>query len=122
MQIHGFTDQQIAVGIEPTNESVAMVVEVALDLELVPQADAVVLGVHVGKITTESVGEHVVTTKRHLGHHSSNRQSLPRTVTNCSVVVVTTTPLGIEPNGSASDGTPGNLLRSRLCTGTNDRK
>ena len=99
-----------------------MVVEIALDFELVPEADTAVLSVGIGKVAPEPLGEDVVAAKRHLCHHARCRKALPRAVTDGGVVVVATTPLRVEPNCAATNGTPGNLLGSRLQARTDGDK
>ena len=93
-----------------------MVVEVALDFKFVPQPDATVLGVGVGEISPEAIGEHVVAAKRHLRHHARNGKTLPRPVANGCVVVVAAPPLRIYANRSPPDRSPRDLLCRRLQT------
>ena len=110
VKIHRLANQQVAVGIESTNKSITVVVEISLDFKLVPQADAVVLCIHVGQVATESIGEYVVAAKRHLGHHARNRQTLPRAFTHWRLVIVATAPLRVQPNRASTNCAPRNLL------------
>ncbi len=72
MQVHCFTNDQVAVGIESTNKSVSVMIEIALHLKSVPQAKAVVVGIHVNKCATKPFGEHVVAAECDLRNHASN--------------------------------------------------
>ena len=110
MQVHCFTNDQVAVGIESTNKSVSVMIEIALHLKSVPQAKAVVVGIHVNKCATKPFGKHVVATECDLRNHASNCQALPRPFTNCGVVVLTIAPLWIKANCPTTNCTPCNLL------------
>ena len=72
VQVHRLADDQVAVGVEPPRQLVAVMLEVALDLELLPQPERVAHGSPVGELPTEPVGEHVVAAERHLGHHAGH--------------------------------------------------
>ena len=66
----------------------AMVVEVALHLELLPQGEMVAELGTVGDRTTEPLGEHVVAAERHLGDHAGDGKTVCRPVAGGRVVVV----------------------------------
>ena len=115
MQVHRLADDGVTVRIETADQLVAVVVEVALHPEPLPQvvAERAVL---VGQFPTELLGEGIVAAERHLGDLPRGGQPLPRPLTGCRVVVVTAPEVRVEPDGPASDGAPGDLLRRRLGT------
>ncbi len=115
VEVHGLADHQVAVGVEAADELVAVVVEVALDLEALPQAGLVVLAL--GQLPAEAVGERVVGPERHLGHHAGDGQPLVGTVAGLGVVVVAAAPAGVEPDRPPADRAPGDLLRRGLRAG-----
>ena len=55
---------------------VAVVVEVALDLEALPQVEPAAERRAVGELAAELLGEHVVAAERHLGDHPGDGQAL----------------------------------------------
>ncbi len=72
VQIHCLADDEIAVGVEAAHELVAVMVEVALDFEALPEVELVAQRRPVGELPPEPVVEHVVATERHLGDHASD--------------------------------------------------
>ena len=80
MQVHRLADHEIAVGVEAAHQLGAVVLEVALDLELLPQPERVAESAPIGEVAAEPVGEHVVAAERHLRHHAGDRQPVARAV------------------------------------------
>ena len=76
VEVHRLADHQVAVGVEAAPELGAVVLEVALDLELLPQAERVALRGPVDEVAAEAVGEHVVAAERDLGDHPGDRQAV----------------------------------------------
>ena len=91
-----------------------MVLEVALDLELLPEPEVVAELRPLGDVAAEAVGEHVVAAERHLGHHPGDREPFAGAVARRGVVVVAASPLRVEGDGPPPDRAPGDLLRRRL--------
>ena len=65
VEVHRLGQQQVAVGIEPPDQLVALVLQVALDLEPLPQREAL------DRLDDllEPLAEHVVAAERHHRHH-----------------------------------------------------
>ena len=92
-------------------------VEVALDLELLPQREVVAEVGAVGDRPTEALGEHVVAAERHLGDHAGDGQAVAGPVAGRGVVVVAAAPARVERDHPPADAAPGDLLRRRLHAG-----
>ena len=103
VEVHRRADHDVAVGVEAPAELGAVVLEVALDLELV--AD---------EVAAEALGEHVVAAERDLGHHPGHGQPLVGTVAGLGVVVVAAAVARVELDRPAADRPPRDLLRGRL--------
>ena len=93
----------VAAGVEAASELGAVVLEVALDLELV-----------VDEVAAEALGEDVVAAERHLGDHPGHGEALVGPVARLGVVVVAAAPAWVELDRPAADGAPRDLLRGRL--------
>ena len=111
LQVHRLADHEVGVRVEAADELVAVIVEVALDLEALPEREPVL---QVGHLATEAVGEHVVGPERDLRDLPRDREALVGTVAGRGVVVVAAPPLRVEPNGPTPDAAERDLLRGRL--------
>ncbi len=114
VQIHRLADHEVAVGVEAMHQSFAVVLEVALDLELLPQPERVAERRPVGEIAPEAIGEHVVAAERDLGDLAGDGETLGRAVAGLGVVVVAAPPAWVETNRTATDRTPRDLLGGGL--------
>ena len=114
MEVHRLPDHEIRVGVETAHEFVTVILEVTLDFEFLVDRLERVVATH--DLATETFGEHVVTSERHLSHHARGRQALVRTVARRGVVVIPTPPFRIGHDRATADGAPGDLLRRRLRT------
>ena len=125
VQVHRFADDEIAVGVEPAHELVAVVVEVALDLELLPQPERVAELGPIGEVATEPLGEGVVAAERDLGDLSRDRQTLGRPVAGFGVVVVAAAPPRVRAGSRGDRSHPmrsaGHSPACKLAIGTIDR-
>ena len=72
VEVHGLADQQVAVGIESVAELAAVMIEILLDLELLPQPEAVAELGAVRDRAPEPFREHVVAAERHLRDHAGD--------------------------------------------------
>ena len=107
MQVHRPVQGQVAVGVEPTDQLLAVVVEVGLHLEAVPVAEDRP-GVH--QLTGEPVVEHLGTAVGDLGHRPGYRQTGERPIAGLRVVVVAAPEARIQGKGGAPHSTPRHLL------------
>ena len=89
VQVHRLGEQQVGVGVEAADELVAVVLEVALDLEALPQREAVE---RLDDLAPEAVGEHVVGAEGDLADHAGQGEALVRPVAGRGVVVVAAPP------------------------------
>ena len=90
VQVHRLREQQVGVGVEAADELVAVVLEVALDLEALPQAEAALE--RLDDLAAEAVGEDVVGAEGDLAHHAGEGEALVRAVAGGGVVVVAAAP------------------------------
>ena len=107
VQVHGPVQDQVAIGVEPADQLLTVVVEVGLHLEPVPVAEDRP-GVH--QLTGEPVVEHLGAAVGDLGHRPGDRQASERTVAGLGVVVVATPEPRIQRKGSSTHGAPRHLL------------
>ena len=92
-----------------------MVLEVALDLEPLPQLEAVE---RLDQLTAEPVGEDAVGPERDLADHAGHGETLVGPVAGRGVVVVAVAPRRIHADHPATDRPPADLLRRcRLAAG-----
>ena len=73
VQVHRLGQQQVAVGVEPPHELVALVLEVALDLEALPQRVALD---RLDDLAAEAGAEHVVAAEGHHRDHAGGGQAV----------------------------------------------
>ena len=88
--------------------------EIALDLVLLPHPEDVACFCAPREVSTESIGEHVVAAERDLSDLSGDRQTARRAVADERVVIVAAAELRVETNRLTSDSAPRDLLRSGL--------
>ena len=107
VQVHRLGEQQVGVGVEAAHELVAVVLEVALHLEALPQREPVERLDH---LAAEAAGEDVVAAEGDLADHAGDRQRLVRTVAGRGVVVVAAPPARIHADDATAGRPPGDLL------------
>ncbi len=114
VEVHGLGQHEIRVGIEAPDELVAVVFEVALDLEPLPELEPVE---RLDQLAAEAVGEHVVGSERDLADHPGQREPLVGTVAGGGVVVLAVAPQRVEPDDASAGGPPPDLLCRRGLAG-----
>ena len=110
VQVHRLGEEQVRVGVEAAHELVAVVLEVALHLEPLPQREAVE---RLHDLTSEAAREDVVAAERDLADHASQGQPLVRSLAGVGVVVVAAAPARVHVDHAPSRRPPRDLLRAR---------
>src|SRR5215207_4422790 len=106
VQVHGLGEDEVAVGVEAAHELVTLVFEVALDLEPLPQREAVD---RLDDLAAEPGAEDVVAAEGHHRHHPGGRQALVGTVARPRVVVLAVALAGIQADGPPAAAPPPDL-------------
>ena len=109
VQVHGLGEQQVGVGVEAADELVALVLEVALHLEPLPQREAVE---RLDDLAAELAGEDVVAAEGDLADHARDRQRLVGAVAGRGVVVVAAPPARVHADHATAGRPPRDLLRA----------
>ncbi len=116
VEVHRLADDEVAVGVEAAPELGAVVLEVALDLELLPEAERVG-----APGSTRSRPKRSVNTLSLRNVTWATIRAMARPVGRArrlaGVVVVAAAPVRVELDRPAADGAPGDLLGRRLHAG-----